>query len=153
MKHKLSAVTAAVAALAVGAVLFGAPAGAHEERDDDDGRRSDYGMMGHMMNHGQMMHMMHHGMMGKGMMGPGMGMGLAPCSSNVRAEMDRDLTVKDVTEMLQLRLDRWGNERLKLGKIEQKDDDTIIAEILTVGGSLVQRLAIDRDTGSQHLIK
>ncbi len=150
MKRTLSAVTAAVAALAVGAVLIGAPAGAHEERDDDD-RQFGYGMMGHMMDQDRMMHMMHHGMMGKGMMGRGMG--LAPCSSNVRADMDRDLSVKDVTEMLQLRLDRWGNERLKLGKIEQKDDDTIIAEILTVDGSLVQRLSIDRDTGSQRLIK
>ena len=115
MKRTLSAVTAAVAALAVGAILIGAPAWAHEERDGDDDRRSGYGMMGHMMDQDRMMHMMHHGMMGKGMMGPGMGKGMAPCSSNVRADMDRDLTVKDITEMLQLRLDRWGNDRLKLG--------------------------------------
>jgi hypothetical protein len=41
-----------------------------------------------------------------------------------------------------------GNPRLKLGTVEEQDDDTIVAEILTVDGSLVQRLAIDRATGT-----
>jgi len=40
-----------------------------------------------------------------------------------------------------------GNPRLKLGTIEEQNDDTIVAEILTVDDSLVQRLAIDRATG------
>ena len=80
-----------------------------------------------------------------------MGFPVSPC--NVRADIDRDLSVKDVTEMLNLRLQRWGNDRLKLGKVEAKDDDTIIAEIVTIDDSLVQRLAIDRDTGSQRQIK
>ncbi len=48
---------------------------------------------------------------------------------------------------------RRPGRRLKRGKVEAKDDDTIIAEIVTVDDSLVQRLAIDRDTGSQRRIK
>ncbi len=85
-----------------------------------------------------------------GVMNPGMGSG--PCG-NVRADIDRDLNVKDITEMLQLRLDHWGNDRIKLGKVVRQDEDTIIAEIVTQDGSLVDKLAIDRDTGSQRRIK
>ncbi len=48
---------------------------------------------------------------------------------------------------------RRPGRRLKRGKVEAKDDDTIIAEIVTVDDSLVQGLAIDRDTGSQRRIK
>ena len=109
-------------------------------------------MMGHMMDHEMMDHMMGRGMGGHNMMGRSMmGFPVSPC--NVRADIDRDLSVKDITEMLNLRLQRWGNDRLKLGKVEAKDGDTIIAEIVTVDDSLVQRLAIDRDTGSQRRIK
>jgi hypothetical protein len=48
-------------------------------------------------------------------------------------------------------MERWlaiqGNDRLKLGKVEQVDDDTITVEIVTVDGSLVNKLAVDRHTG------
>ncbi len=146
MKQDLSSFTAlAVAAAFAAALIVAAPSVAHESNAHDD----DFAGMGpNMMGHG----MMGHGGMGTGM-GYGMGRGMSPCSQNVRADMDRDLSVKDVTEMLQLRLDRWNNDRLKVGKVVEKDDDTIIAEIVTKDGSLVDRLAIDRDTGSQRRIK
>ena len=40
-----------------------------------------------------------------------------------------------------------GNDRLKLGKIEAVDDDTITVEIVTIDDSLVQKLAVDRHNG------
>ncbi len=49
-------------------------------------------------------------------------------------------------------LERWivqnGNPRLKLGNVGEKDDRTITAEIVTVDNSLVQKLDIDRRTGT-----
>jgi hypothetical protein len=59
-------------------------------------------------------------MMGPGMMGPGYGMGHG-----------------------------YGmqNPNLKLGKVEEKDEDTIVAEIVTNDGSLVDRFEVDRHTG------
>ena len=139
MKQVLTSFTAlAVAAAFAMALIAAAPSVAHEsEAHDDDFAAFNMGS----------------GMMGHGGMGYGMGRGLTPCSQNVRADMDRDLSVKDVTEMLQFRLDRWDNDRLKVGKVVEQDDDTIIAEIVTKDGSLVDRLAIDRDTGSQRRIK
>ena len=40
-----------------------------------------------------------------------------------------------------------GNERLKIGKVTEQDDDTIVIEIVTVDDSLVQRVAMNRTTG------
>lgn len=106
---------------------------------------------GYMMGPGMMMgpgygHMMGQGdMMGPGMMGPGMmdpnmmGLGMqAP---------DRNLDADDVTAILKGRLAWSGNKRLKLGKVAAKDDNTILAEIVTVDGSLVEKLSVDRKTG------
>lgn len=78
------------------------------------------------------------------MMGPGMGYGWGPGMMQPPA---MDLSVDDVKRMLQYRLAWWRNPNLKLGKVEAKDDDTIVAEIVTKDGSLVRRYAIDRHTG------
>jgi hypothetical protein len=45
-----------------------------------------------------------------------------------------------------------GNERLKVGDVTRTDDDTIVAEIVTVDDSLVQRLEIDRHSGRMQRI-
>jgi len=101
----------------------------------------------------RMMHRMMHGMM-HGATGPeyGFGYGFGPCAQNTAATGE-DLDVDHV----RIRMERWlalqGNERLKLGKIEAVDDDTITAEIVTVDDSLVQKLAFDRHTGWAHPIK
>ena len=58
------------------------------------------------------------------------------------------ITVERARTMLEGVLAWHGNPRLKLGTVEEQNEDTIVAEILTVDDSLVQRLAIDRATGT-----
>jgi hypothetical protein len=58
------------------------------------------------------------------------------------------ITVERARIMLEGVLAWHGNPRLKLGTVEEQNEDTILAEILTVDDSLVQRLAIDRATGT-----
>ena len=89
---------------------------------------------------------------GRGM-GPGMGMGMGMGPSgdcpmfSEQAAVDQALTVEKVKTILETRLARHGNERLKVGKVAEKDAKTIVAEIDTVDGSLVQTLEIDKATG------
>jgi uncharacterized protein involved in copper resistance len=103
-------------------------------------------MMGHgqmpMMGHG-MMPMMGHGMMrrgmgGQGKMAPGMGPRVVPI---------RHVSTDEVRHFLEHRLDGQGYKRLKVGPVEEKDNGTIVAEIVTAEGSLVQRFEVDRHTG------
>jgi hypothetical protein len=97
--------------------------------------------------HGMMHNMMHGRGMGYGY-GPGMGMGYGgmPCWQQ-GAATGEDLTPDDV----KARMERWlamqGNDRLKLGRIEAVDDDTITVEIVTVDDSLVRKLEVDRHNG------
>ena len=85
---------------------------------------------------------------GRGM-GPGSGMGpSADCPMwSGEVAQDQALTVEKVKAVLEARLARHGNERLKVGKVAEKDGKTIVAEIDTVDGSLVQTLTIDKATG------
>ncbi len=114
------------------------------------------GMMGPGMGSQSMMGpgMGGQGMMGPGMMGPGMGghgmMGRGFGMGHgfgTRVVPMRHLTVDDVRHFLEHRLAWRGNKRLKLGEVKEADEETIIAEIVTVDGSLVQRFKIDRHTG------
>lgn len=120
---------------------------------------------------------MHPGMMGPGMMGPGMmGSGYGPDSADrqmmregmpgrrmgpgmgqcmrggVMGSGALDLTTEDVTRMLERRLAWQGNPHVKLGKVEEKDADTITAEIVTQDGSLVERLEVDRRSGWSWMV-
>ena len=79
-------------------------------------------------------------MMGGGMRGQGMGPGMM-------RPLRQDLTAADVQHMMEHRLAWQGNPNVKVGTVEEKDDDTIVAEIVTQDGSLVQRLEVDRHTG------
>ena len=81
------------------------------------------------------------GMGGQGKMGPGMGRGQQIVAS-------KDLSTDDVRHFLEHRLALQGNKRLQIGKIEEQDKDTIMAEIQTVDGSLVQCLKVDRHSGA-----
>ena len=45
------------------------------------------------------------------------------------------------------------NKRLKVGEVKEADDDTIVAEIVTQDGSLVQRLKVDRHTGQMQQVE
>jgi hypothetical protein len=58
------------------------------------------------------------------------------------------ITVERARIMLEGVLAWHGNPRLKLGTVEEQNGSTIVAEILTVDDSLVQKLAIDRATGA-----
>lgn len=94
---------------------------------------------GQMMGQGYMTgqgHMMGPGFNGQGNFGPGM---MQPLRD--------DLDIVDVMEMMEHRLRWMNNPNLKLGNVEEKDADTISADIVTKDGSLVQRLSVDRHTG------
>lgn len=103
------------------------------------------GMMG--MSPGQMSMMgggmaMPGGMMtgmdrGHGAMGPGFGV----------VQPSQHLSVDDVRHHFEHRLAWMGNPRLKLGEVTEADENAIVAEIVTVDGSVVDRLSIDRHTG------
>ena len=98
------------------------------------------GMMGPGMMMGQ-------NMMGSGMMAPGMMMGSGVMG---RPAPSLDLSADDV----KANFERWlawnGNPNLKLGKVKEKDKNTITAEIVTKDNSLVQRYEIDRASGFMH---
>ncbi len=165
MKTKI--VTAAAAAAVLGAVVaFATPTLANGTSGQG---YQGHGMMGGghgMMGGGHGMMGGGHGMMGQGMMGQGMmgrgghhgqqGMGYrgakGGCSANTQTR-DRDLSVDDVKKIIEGRLARRGNDRLKVGKVEAKDEKTIIAEILTVDDSLVDRIEFDRKTGTHKRAK
>jgi len=105
--------------------------------------------MGYGMGPGMMMgpHMgygMGPGMMMGPHMGYGRGYGMGP---GMMGEPGKDLSADDVKQMLENRLAWRRNPNLKLGKVEEKDADTITAEIVTKEGSLVRRYSINRHTG------
>ena len=103
-----------------------------------------------MMDRAMMQMMrMHHGamMMGRG----GMGRRMMHSGRRMHGEMQvrqiQHLEVDDAKHFFEHYLERMDNKRLKLGKVEQTDDDTIIAEIVTVDGSLVHKFQVDRHSG------
>ena len=120
-----------------------------------------HGMMGPgMMGPG----MGRHGMMGRGMMGPGMGrhgmtgrhgiMGHGMMRPGFGATIfpSMHLTTDDVRHFLEHHLAMQGNPRLKVGEIKQADDDSIVADIVTAEGSLVDRFRIDRHNGRMQRV-
>ncbi len=114
-------------------------------------------MMGPGMGrgHGQGQGMMMGPGMGRGhgqgqgmMMGPGTGRGMGPgLVYGWPAAGEQDLSVEDARGWLERKLAWHGNPRLKLGEVLEVDEDTIVAEIVTKDGSLVQKFAIDRRSG------
>jgi hypothetical protein len=89
--------------------------------------------------------------MGPGMMGPGygygMGQGQQPWAAP-RVTPRMDLSTDDVRSYFEGQLSAQGNQRLKVGKVEALDDNTIEAQIVTVDGSLVETYKVDRHTGA-----
>jgi hypothetical protein len=72
--------------------------------------------------------------------GQGMRLGLLPGTPE-------EMTEDRVRALLMQELSNLGNPRLKLGQIGKASDGSITAEILTVEGSLVQKLAFNRYPG------
>jgi hypothetical protein len=58
-----------------------------------------------------------------------------------------EMTEDRVRALLEQQLTNLGNPRLKLGEIGTASDGSITAEIVTVDGSLVQKLAFNRYPG------
>ncbi len=132
-----------------------------------------HGMMSHgMMSHGAMGHammaraMMGHGLMGHGSMGYGSmgygsmghgkwlgGYGHGAAHGTSATESDKDLSVDDVRARIERSLKWHGNERLKVGEVKELDDGSIVAEIVTLDDSLVDRLKVDRRNGSMQRIE
>ncbi|GIK83263.1 MAG: hypothetical protein BroJett024_43680 [Alphaproteobacteria bacterium] len=96
------------------------------------------------------------GMMGPATMGPGMGPGMMVGMGRGQGATglgfgvvrpSQHLSVDDVRHHFEHRLEWLGNPRLKIGEVTQADENTIVAAIVTVDGSLVDRLSVDRHTG------
>ena len=91
--------------------------------------------------------------MGKGMgqgMGQGMGKGKNGGDQNhdFLASLDKPVTVETTRAALEAHLKDEGKEGFKVGNVESKDDNTIIAEIVTEDGSVFRSIAIDKATGN-----
>ncbi len=160
MKSKSPALAAIALATALGvATLNVGPAAAHGS--GGSGYRGGHMMQGGhgMMGHGS--HMMGHGMMGHAKWGHrsgGMGLGMPGPSRHgdyflAATAAEKNLSASDVTKIIEALLAWHGNDRLKVGKVKEKDENTIIAEIVTVDDSLVERLAVDRKTGRRSRVK
>src|SRR5512146_636980 len=104
------------------------------------------GMMGSGMQGTMGQGMMGHGMM-QGGMGPGMMQGGMAAMFGSRVTPMMNLSAEDVRGYLTAQVDRLNNKRLKVGDVKA-DDGSITADIVTVDNSLVQRLKVDRHTGS-----
>lgn len=145
MKQSGKATVAAVAGLA-GLVMIASQSlasGDHGVATADGADRLAPMSQGGGMRHG----MMHHRMMGQGGKGHGMMMRGGGHGFGRPIRPMTHLSVEDVRHALEHRLERRGNKRLKLGDVKTTDDDTIVADIVTLDDSLVRRLAVDRHTG------
>jgi hypothetical protein len=126
------------------------------------------GMMGGMRGGPMVEGMPNPGMMGPGMMGSGMmgmhDMPMGPMMHGPQGHMGGhalgpgalygmphgapvEMTPARIETFLTNMLERHDNPRLKIGEITEAEDGSIIAEIVTVDGSLVQRLAFNRYPG------
>ncbi|NIR84332.1 MAG: hypothetical protein GWN53_11435 [Gammaproteobacteria bacterium] len=111
------------------------------------------GMGPGMMGPGQYGRGMGPGMMGPGQYGPGTtergpyGQGMGP-GPGMRVVPDRDLSADDVRHFFDHWVQMHGLSGLQVGKVEQKGEDTIVAELTTKDGTLVQRYNVDRHTGA-----
>lgn len=143
MKRALSIASSAVLILAAVPALA-------QPKDDDWGCERGYGpgMMGGGYGYGP-------GMMGRGgmMEGPG---GCGPCWGPGAAggggpgaqREDLKLSVDQVRNNMDGWLKRMGNARLKLGKVVERDADTITADVVTAEKDVVvQRYEVNRHSG------
>ena len=144
-----AAVVAAVVIAGAPGVGVGHSALAHGVVVGPGSGQSGVPMMGQGMGHGMMGQGMGHGMMGQGIGHGMMGGDTMPGGQGTtgRVTPDVHVTVEDARHFFGHQLTAWGNQRLKLGKVGEKDEDTITADIVTLDDSLVQRYAIDRHTG------
>jgi hypothetical protein len=116
--------------------------------------RGGYGnMMGPgMMGGGMMGRGMGPGMMGGGMMGRGMGRGMMSPGNEPQYQQPRNpMEEEDAKVILQNYLQSMRNPNLKLGKIKDMGN-AFEAEILTKDNSLVDKILVDKNTGSMRSV-
>ncbi|MFN3347357.1 peptidoglycan-binding domain-containing protein [Pseudorhodoplanes sp.] len=101
------------------------------------------------MHQGMMMCPMMSGRMGQqpGMMGGMMGQDRGALGLGV-VTPSRNVSVDDVHDHFERLLQAQGNPRMKLGEIKDADKDTIVAEIVTTEGVLVDRFNVNRRSGA-----
>ena len=63
------------------------------------------------------------------------------------SDRDLNLTVEQARTLMQARLIMRGNDRLKVGQVTEKDDKTLLVDIVTVDDSLVRQVEISQDSG------
>ena len=68
-----------------------------------------------------------------------------------RMQRQLNLSAEQVKTLAEARLIMRGNERLKVGEVTQKDDNTYSVQIVTVDGSLVREFDVDKDRGFRHM--
>ena len=89
-------------------------------------------------------------MTGGGPMHPAMmGAWSGPCTDQTAAGALQ--SESDVKSLLGKRLEWMGNDRLKVGAVEKTGDDTWVAEIVTVDGSLVDKVEVNK-SGFTHRV-
>lgn len=113
------------------------------------GRMMQGGMMGRCAMMQEMMQgqsKMHHGMMGRGAV-QGERAGHGSWLYGLPGGQPEETTPETARAWLEMQLLQHGNPRLRIGAVERGEDGTVIAEIETVDGSLVQRLAFNRYPG------
>lgn len=150
MKRKTLTLTAAATAIALITAFTALPSMAHGPEGAAGQTGTDImgsgimggGIMGGSIM-GGMMSGISYGHPGGGIIGGMMG----------HQDRNQNLSVDDVRKLLDGMLVMQGNDRLKTGKIEAADDKTIVAEIVTVDGSLVQKIEFDSKTGAHHNVK
>jgi hypothetical protein len=84
--------------------------------------------------------------MGPGMMGPGYGRQYSPQFGPQYEGPQKPLDKEQVKQQVENYLKSTRNPNLKIGKIEEKGNDYEV-DIETQGGSLVDRLVVNKDTG------
>jgi len=121
-----------IIALSVAALILGAmPALSDDDRDDDDDRGRERGTM-HQY---------------------GGGYGYDAKKIDGRRVRTTPLTKEDVETLMKAQLVWRANPNLKVGNIEVTGEHTMVAEIVTKEGSLVQRFEFDIRTGRHHPIR
>lgn len=70
-----------------------------------------------------------------------------PGKMDKRADRNLNLNAEQAQILVEARLIMRGNERLKVGKVTQKNDQTYSVQIVTVDDSLVREVEVDRQKG------
>ena len=132
---KISAVVITTSVLGMASLAAFAGWGEHDGNGEGYG-----GHQGQMMGSNMESHM--RGQMG-GKMGGHMG----------GTDRALDLSADEVRTLIEARMIMRGNDRLKVGKITQKDDQTYLVDIVTVDDSLVRQIEVDKNNGPGHGMK